>query len=314
MHSRPEAVAASAPPRWHDRLRNRLLRGIYRLGWQVSVRLPRRLVTLIISAASWVAMEHDGIHVRTLRRNLAITTGAPVDSALMRAALKSYLRNFYEVLALPGWSKAEIQRLVRAVNEPAVRDAHAGPGAVVALPHSGNWDLAGAWACVTGMPVTTVAEQLSDPEYAAFVAFRESLGLEVVSHRDPGALTALIEAIHRRRVVCLLADRDLSGAGITVSWRGQSITMPAGPAIVARRTGAALLPAVCQFTEDGMVIIIGDPIRHRQGRDGLAVMMQEVADFFADTIARQPEDWHMMQPFFSDRAFFPDRQSAKEVQ
>ena len=226
----------------------------------------------------------------------------------MRAALRSYLRNFYEVLALPAWSEAEIQRRVRAINEPAVRDAHAGPGAVVALPHSGNWDLAGAWACVTGMPVTTVAEQLSDPDYAAFVAFRESLGLEVVSHRDPGALAALIEAIHCRRVICLLADRDLSGTGITVSWRGQSITMPAGPAIVARRTGAALLPAVCQFTEDGMVIIIGDPITHRQGRDGLAAMMQDVADFFADTIARQPEDWHMMQPFF------PDREPAKEVQ
>jgi KDO2-lipid IV(A) lauroyltransferase len=262
---------------------------------------------LTVSAASWVALQHEGIHVRTLRRNLALTTGAPVDRALMLTALNSYLRSFYEVLALPAWSEAEIQRRVRAVNEPAVRDAYAGPGAVVALPHSGNWDLAGAWACVTGMPVTTVAEQLADPDYSAFVAFRQSLGLEVVSHRDPGALTALMEAIHRRRVVCLLADRDLSGTGLAVSWRGQSITMPAGPAIVARRTGAALLPAVCQFSKDGMVIIIGDPITHRQGRDGLAAMMQDVADFFAETIARQPEDWHMMQPFF------PDRELTKEV-
>ena len=91
-------------------------------------------------------------------------------------------------------------------------------------------------------------------------------------------------------------------------WRGRSITMPAGPAIVARRTGAALLPAVSQFTEDGMVIIIGDPITHRQGRDRLAAMMQAVADFFADTIAGQPEDWHMMQPFF------PDREPTEEVE
>jgi lauroyl/myristoyl acyltransferase len=30
-------------------------------------------------------------------------------------------------------------------------------------------------------------------------------------------------------------------------------------------------------------------------------MMQDVADFFADTIARQPADWHMLQPFFSSR-------------
>ena len=310
MHNQPEAVAASARLRWHDRL----LRGIYRNGWRVAARLPRRLVALIISAASWVALRHEGVHVRTLRRNLALTTGAPVDGGLMRAALKSYLRNFYEVLALPAWSETEIQHRVRAVNEPRVRDAHAGSGAVVALPHSGNWDLAGAWACVTGMPVTTVAEQLSDAEYAAFVAFREGLGLEVVSHRDPGALAALIEAIHCRRVVCLLADRDLSGTGVAVSWRGHPIRMPAGPAIVARRTGAALLPAVCQFTEDGMAIIIGEPIAHRQGRDGLAAMMQDVADFFAETIARQPEDWHMMQPFFSDRAFFTDRAPGEEGQ
>jgi len=307
MLGRPEAVAAAAPLQGRDRLRDQLLRGIYSLGWRVAAQLPRRLVALIISVASRVALQRDGFHVRTLRRNLALTTGAPVGRHLMRAALKSYLRNFYEVLALPAWSETEIRCRVRAVNEPAVRDAHAGPGVVVALPHSGNWDLAGAWACVTGMPVTTVAEQLADADYAAFLAFREGLGLEVLSHRDPGALTALIGAIHRRRVVCLLADRDLSGTGVAVSWRGQQITMPAGPAIVARRTGAALVPAVCQFSVDGMAIIIGDPIRARPGRDGLAAMMQDVADFFAETIARQPEDWHMMQPFF------PDRKPAEEA-
>jgi phosphatidylinositol dimannoside acyltransferase len=301
MLSRPEPVATSVPGQWRELLRNWLLRGIYRFGWQVAARLPPRSVALIISVASWVALRHDGVHVRTLRRNLALTTGAPVHSQLVRDALKSYLRNFYEVLALPAWSKTEIRRRVSAVNELVVRGAHAGPGVVVALPHSGNWDLAGAWACATGMPVTTVAEQLSDAEYAAFVAFRKGLGLQVVSHRDPSALTTLIDAIYCRRVVCLLADRDLSGTGVPVSWRGHSISMPAGPAIVARRTGAALVPAVCQFTEDGMAIIIGEPIATRRGRDGLAAMMQEVADFFADTIARQPEDWHMMQPFFSDR-------------
>ena len=302
MLGRPEAVAISGPARWRDRLRDTMLRGIYHFGWRIAARLPHRLVVVIISAISWIALQRDGVHVRTLRHNLAIATGAPVHSDLLRAAVRSYLRNFYEVLALPAWSETEIRRRVCAVNEPALRGAHAGAGVVVALPHSGNWDLAGAWACATGMPVTTVAEQLSDAEYAAFVAFRESLGLQVVSHRDPEALRTLIDAIHDRRVVCLLADRDLSGTGVRVSWRGHPITVPAGPAIVARRTGAALLPAVCQFTEDGMAIIIGEAIAHRQGRHGLTGMMQDVADFFADTIARQPEDWHMMQPFFSGRA------------
>ena len=281
-------------------LRNRLVRAIYGVGWRVAPKLPDRLVSVIISVISRVALRRDGVHVRTLRRNLAAATNERISDDLLGAALQSYLRTFYEVLALPAWSQEEIRRRVYAVNEQAVREAYAGPGAVVALPHSGNWDLAGAWACATGMPVTTVVEQLPPEEFAAFLAFRERLGMQVLSHRDPDALSALIAAIHRRRVVCLLADRDLGQTGVSVTWRGQPITMPAGPALVARRTGAALLPAVCQFSERGMSIVIGDKITPRPGREGLVAMMQEVADFFAETIAKQPEDWHMMQPFFVD--------------
>jgi KDO2-lipid IV(A) lauroyltransferase len=85
-----------------------------------------------------------------------------------------------------------------------------------------------------------------------------------------------------------------------VRWGDQQITMPAGPAVVARRAGAVLLPAVCQFTPDGMSIEFGDPITAEPGRAGLVTMTQRVADYFAATIARQPADWHMMQPFFPD--------------
>jgi KDO2-lipid IV(A) lauroyltransferase len=256
---------------------------------------------VIISVVSWVAWQRSDTHIRNLRRNLTYATGSPVNDDLLRAAIKSYFRSFYEVLALPAWSATEIRRRISVVNEHVLRDAYAGSGAVVAVPHSGNWDLAGAWACVTGMPVTTVVEQLPPDEFAAFLAFRERLGMQVLSHRDPEVLTTLMGAIRRRRVVCLVADRDLAGTGVPVSWRGQPITMPAGPALVARRTGAALLPAVCQFTHDGMAIIIGNPIQPRPGRDGLIAMMQQVADFFADTIAKHPQDWHMMQPFFFDQ-------------
>jgi phosphatidylinositol dimannoside acyltransferase len=301
MRVRPEAVAPLPQAQRRDLLRNTLVRAVYRFGWRVAARLPTRLVAVIISVVSWVALQRSDTHIDHLRRNLTYATGSPVNDDLLRAAIKSYFRSFYEVLALPAWSATEIRRRVSVVNEHAVRDAYAGSGAVVALPHSGNWDLAGAWACVTGMPVTTVVEQLPPDEFAAFLAFRERLGMQVLSHRDPEVLTTLMGAIRRGRVVCLLADRDLAKTGVPVSWQGQPITMPAGPAVVARRTGAALLPAVCQFTDDGMAIIIGNPIQPRPGRDGLIAMMQQVADFFADTIAKQPQDWHMMQPFFDQQ-------------
>ena len=301
MRVRPEAVTRLPQAQRRELLRNTLVRGIYRFGWRVAARLPTRLVAVIISVVSWVAWQRSDTHIRNLRRNLTYATGSPVNDDLLRAAIKSYFRSFYEVLALPAWSATEIRRRISVVNEHVLRDAYAGSGAVVALPHSGNWDLAGAWACVTGMPVTTVVEQLPPDEFAAFLAFRERLGMQVLSHRDPAVLTTLMGAIRRGRVVSLVADRDLAGTGVPVSWRGQPITMPAGPALVARRTGAALLPAVCQFTDDGMAILIGDPIQPQPGRDGLIAMMQQVADFFADTIAKHPQDWHMMQPFFFDQ-------------
>ena len=288
-----------APVR-RDELRDRAVRSLYRFGWRHGARLPRRLVSVIMRTVAAGALRHDGAHLQTLRRNLTVAAGRPVDDTLMRAAVASYLRNFAEVLALPGWSRAEILDRVRTVNGDVLLRAYAGRGAVVALPHSGNWDLAGAWACVSGMPVTTVAEQLAEPEFADFVAFRQRLGMEVLSHRDPTVISALVDAVRRRRLVCLLADRDLADSGLTVSWGSESITMPAGPAIVARRSGAALVPAVCRFTDTGMVIIFGEVVEPQLGRDGLQAMLQQVADFFATTIAEAPQDWHLLQPFFGD--------------
>jgi phosphatidylinositol dimannoside acyltransferase len=278
--------------------RARALRWAFRIGWRTAHRIPRPLVAGVIAGLARIAVRLSGRHVQTLRHNLALTTGQPVDDRLARAAVRSHLRNVYEMLALPGWSPAEVLARIETVNEAGMRAAYASTGAVVTLPHSGNWDLAGAYAEFTGMPVTTVAEELPGPEFAAFVAFRERLGMEVLSHRDPAVIGELIAAVRAGRLACLLGDRDLAGRGVPVQWAGQQITMPPGPALVARRTGAALVPIVCQFTPRGMRIVFGDPVPHRPGRDGLVAMVQDVADFFVRTIAIQPEDWHMMQPFF----------------
>ena len=292
----PEPV----PARRRDQVRDAAVRTLYRLGWRVAARVPAPAVRAGIALGSRVALRFEGRHLQTLRRNLSLATGQAVDDRVVRAGVASYLRTFWEVLALPGWDADEPLRRVRTVDEHHLRDAFAGAGAVVALPHSGNWDLAGAWACRTGMPVTTVAEQLSDAEFAAFVSFRRALGMEVLSHRAPGAIPALAAAVRGGRLVCLMADRDLDGHGLPVRWRDRPVTLPGGPAVVARRTGAALIPAVCSYERDQMVITFAPPVPHRPGREGLVAMTQQVADFFARQIAEHPQDWHLLQHFFPD--------------
>jgi KDO2-lipid IV(A) lauroyltransferase len=280
------------------RLRDRAVRALYRAGWSGAGRIPPPTARLIARAGARLAVRHDGRHIQTLRHNLSLATGRPAPPELVRAAVASYLRTFSEVLALPHWSAERVLATVSVENREALDQALAAGGAVVALPHSANWDLAGAWACLSGMPVTTVAEQLGAEEFTAFLAFRQSLGMEVLSHRDPSGIPRLIEAVRRGRVVCLIADRDLGGTGIPVQWNGHRVSMPAGPAVVARRSGVALLPAVCRYEGEGMRIRIGDAVPAATGREGLAAMTQQVADFFAAAIAEHPQDWHMLQPFF----------------
>ncbi len=285
-------------------LQARVVRQIWRLGWRLGPRLPTSVQSMIIRAGSGIGVRFPGQHQRVLADNLTVATGGPVDRSLLKSALASYLRNFTEVLALPGWSTQDVITAVTTSNEHYLREAFAGRGAIVALPHSGNWDLAGAWACLTGMPVSTVAEQLSGSEFEAFTRFRTGLGMRVLSHRDPDVLSELAADLRRGRLVCLVADRDLAGRGVSVDWRvpgadrATRITMPGGPAMLARVTGAALVPAVCSYRGTGMRIDFGAPVDARPGRDGLEAMTQQVADFFAGQIASQPQDWHMLQPFF----------------
>lgn len=281
-----------------------LVRAAYRFGWRHGGRLPEPVVRVAAALAARVVVARGGIHVDNLRRNLSVLTGRPAGAGLLRAGVASYVRTFWEVLALPRWSSADVLARMDLVNGPVVHEAFATTGAVVALPHSGNWDLAGAWACLDGMPVTSVAEQLGDAEFRAFLAFREGLGMEIVSHRDPGLVDTLAAAVGRGRLVCLMADRNFSGRGVEVAFAGRRVIMPAGPAEVARRSGAALIPAVGHYggqplrRGSRMRLVLGPVVPAQPGDDGLVAMVQACADFFAAALRDHPEDWHVLQPFF----------------
>ena len=106
------------------------------------------------------------------------------------------------------------------------------------------------------------------------------------------------------RVVCLLADRDLTKRGIDVEFFGDTARMPAGPALLAASTGAALLPVGLWFTPGGWGIRIHPEVPIADSgrlRDKVATATQELADAFAADIARRPHDWHMLQRLWLER-------------
>ena len=278
----------------------RLSEAAYAGGWALVRALPEPVASAVFRAGADLALSRGGPAVDRLRANLARVAPDRDLDALTQEALRSYARYWCEVFRLPVTSRERVVSGMATVGEPRLRASlAAGRGTVMALPHSGNWDHAGAWCSATGVPFTTVAERLR-PEslYDRFVAFRESLGMEVLpltgGPRPP--YDVLVERLEAGGTLCLLADRDLSARGVEVEFFGATARMPAGPASLALRTGATLLPVTLSFRPDGWQVVWHPAVPHTDA----ATMTQALADAFAAGIAAHPADWHMLQRLWLD--------------
>src|SRR5438874_353282 len=133
----------------------------YAAAWRVVRALPAPVARGAFTVAADLTVRRNTKGVARLRENLRRVAGEENLDALVRAAMRSYLRYYLEAFRLPGYSRKDIVRMFRLEGEERLRDdVLSGRGAVVALPHGGNWDLAGAWAAATGLPLVAIAERI----------------------------------------------------------------------------------------------------------------------------------------------------------
>ncbi len=220
-------------------------------------------------------------------------------------ALREYGRYWSEGGKLPALERASVAARMRISegHDHLARAVDEGRGALLALPHVGSWEWGGAFLAHVGWPMTAVAERLEPPElFDWFVSKREAMGLSIVP-LDEAAFGPLVRTLGKGGVVGLLCDRDLQGTGVPVEFLGRRTTMPAGPATLALRTGAALLcTAVYSGPGDDHHAVINPPIdtaRTGSLRDDVNRVTQAVADELGWLIRRAPEQWHMLQPLFA---------------
>ncbi|WP_406413307.1 phosphatidylinositol mannoside acyltransferase [Streptomyces halstedii] len=286
-------------------LRDRLTDGLYGLGWGAVKTLPEPVARALFRTLADQVWKRRGKSVLRLESNLARVV-PDADAArlaeLSKAGMRSYMRYWMESFRLPTWTPERIRDSIEVDGVQRLTDGlDAGKGVVLALPHLGNWDLAGAWVTTDlKVPFTTVAERLR-PEslYDRFVAYREGLGMEVLPHSGGAAFGTLARRLRSGGLVCLVADRDLSASGVEVTFFGDTARMPAGPALLAQQTGALLLPVTLRY--DGTPVMRARihpavPVPATGTRAGkTSSMTQALADAFAAGIAEHPQDWHMLQ-------------------
>ena len=271
----------------------------YLAGWKVVRRLPEPVARTLFRWGADLA-SNNGRGMDGLRQNLARVVGLEnVTRALVRESMRSYMRYWMEAFRLPAiHSDARLhERLLSGLEglEHFDASAESGRGTILALPHSGNWDMAGVFLVGHYGQFTTVAERLKPAVlFDAFVDYRETLGFEVLplTGGDASPFKRLKEVLEAGGVVCLLAERDLTRSGISVDFMGEEANMAAGPAQLALETGAALHVVHSWFEGAGWGLSVSPEIEVTD----LQETTQRMADGFADNIRRHPEDWHMLQP------------------
>jgi KDO2-lipid IV(A) lauroyltransferase len=277
--------------------------------------LPERVAGGLARAvgfgAAHVSPERRAQVERNLRRVHGPGYGGPALRRAVDATFESYARYWAESFRLPGTSIEALDAGMTCDGMNHLEEGLArGNGVILALPHLGGWEWAGFWvAAVRNLPITVVVEAIDPPElFEWFVGLRRSFGMNVVS-LGPDAASQVVRALKNNHVVCLLCDRDIGGSGIEVEFFGERTTLPGGPATLALRTGAPLLPTAAYFEGRQHHGVVRPPLpTERLGglREDVTRVTQLVAQDLELLIRAAPEQWHLMQPNWpSDRSEVP---------
>jgi phosphatidylinositol dimannoside acyltransferase len=291
-------------------MKARVVGAAYALGWSLVCRVPEGWAAAVFGFFADIAWRRQGHSVRVLEGNLRRVLGDEATGkelrALSREAMQSYARYWLEIFRFPRMSQ---DRLVSGTIEVGhveefLKKLADGRGVIVPLPHMGNWDQAGAWVIGRGPgSFTTVMERLEPASvYDQFIAFREGIGMEVLSATGgPHPFGVLAQRLRAGKLVVLLCDRDVTGGGIEVDFFGEKALMMGGSAALAVQTGAALMPATLWFEGDRWGVHIHEEIpvpETGDRRQKAAAMTQEIARVFEQGIREHPADWHMLQKVF----------------
>lgn len=239
---------------------------------------------------------------RHIRRVDPSLTGRALRRAV-QDSFDSYSRYWVESFRLPYLSAEVVDRGFSLEGYQHIEDGLAvGNGVILALPHLGGWEWAGRWMTDQGHRLTVVVEDLENKElFEWFKSLRSRLGMTVVPV-GADAASSVARALRNNEVVCLLCDRDIQGGGVDVEFFGERTTLPAGPAMLALRTGAPVLPVGVYFEEryNGHHAVVRPPLEVARTSAGLREDIQRVTQALAHEleylVRRAPEQWHLFQP------------------
>ena len=278
---------------------------LFRLGNWVMRVLPPRVRYPLAAVSGRAAFYLMPRRRKVTFENFGQVLGLPPNDARVkrtaRHAFGNYFKMFADFMLMDTLTPAEIRRMVRPNGRERIDEVLAGgKGAVVVTAHVSNWDILAAASAVYGYPISAVTNELpSGGLNELVVASRERIGMNMIG-LGPGSLRQILKALNRNELVALASDLYSGDRGVRVPFFNRPATFPSGPAAIALKTGAPILPVWIRRQPDNLYVAeIEEPIEvSRTGETArdIQVTTERIVQFFERIIRREPDQWLVFLP------------------
>jgi KDO2-lipid IV(A) lauroyltransferase len=235
----------------------------FRLLLLVARVVPRRVLLGAGALAGRCGYHLDARHRRVALENVRAVYGPHLDARGARSIVRGSWRHFgritFDSLSFPRFDRSAVGRIVRYRGLEHIRDAYAkGRGVLLFSGHFGHWELIALMQGFLDLPLALVARPLDNPRLEQLLArFRGLSGNRVIYKRN--AVREILRELRRGGGVAIVLDQDARGEGVFVPFFGRSASTTPTLALVALRTGAAVVPTYSVPHEDGTYTVVYEP-------------------------------------------------------
>ena len=264
--------------------------------------LPRRALLALGAGAGRLGFALDGTHRRIAIENLRMVYGPSLSEAeaskIAKACWRHFGRILLDALAFPRLSAASVGPVVRYEGLEHIRAAYArGKGVILFSAHYGHWELVALMQGYLGMPLALVARPLDNRHLERMLARLRSGSGNVIIHKR-NAIREMLKAIRRRIGVAIVIDQDARDMGVFVPFLGRPASTTPTLALLALRTGAAVVPVFSVPAPGGAWTIVYGPevnVRDTGDHDADALRLTAECTAIVETwVRRHPELWLWM--------------------
>ena len=270
---------------------------------------PRPLLLAAGSTAGTVGRWLDRRHARIARENLLLAYGDTLSkeevSRIVAACWRHFGRITFDSLKFPERSASDAGTLVRYEGLEHIRAAYArGKGVLLFSAHYGSWEMVALMQGFLGMPLSLVTRPLDNPALERMLAdLRGRSGNGIIHKRR--AVREMIKTLHGGGGIAIVIDQDARGDGVFVPFFGVAASTTPTLALLALRTGAAVMPVVSTLEEDGTYRVRYEaeiPVAATGDRDGdVRRVTAECTAAIERWVRERPEQWLWMHRRWESR-------------